>query len=379
MYHERVDSFLKMKICFLTHNLGQDNGAGVFSRRLIAGVRALPDIEIIALTAVPSGEPYERTVLAPNKLRLAARIFQIRAVIRDCDIIHALDAFPYGAIAALAAMGMRKKIIITATGSGSILPLYQRRFAWLVRFAYRRADRITAISTFTRDEILKKMPHLSISVINHGVDAEEFTRHETHNMMHDALQSYKPYILSVGQLRWRKGYHFTIRAFAKISSLFPNYHYVIVGKRYKDDYYLRLQNLITELGMGNRVHIVENTDTRRALVDWYRGAELFCLFSQNIGHDVEGFGLVFLEAAAAGLPVVGSKNCGVDDAVRDGTNGTLVAGRDFNDFADAMSVILKDPEKKKAMAAASAAFAGEMSWERQISRYAACYRDVIAK
>jgi len=372
-----------MKICFLTHNLGQDNGAGVFSRRLIMGMRDALSADVIALTTVPSGEPYERSLLAPNKLRLAARIFQIRAAIRDCDIIHALDAFPYGAIAAFAAIGMRKKIIITATGSGSILPLYQRRSAWMVRFVYRRADRITAISMFTRDEILKKMPGLRISVINHGVDAEEFSRPvpTSRDGTDDAIKKYTPYILSVGQLRWRKGYHFSIRAFAKIAPLFPELHYIIVGKRYKDDYYLRLQNLIAELGLISRVHIVENTDTRRALVEWYRGAELFCLFSQNIGHDVEGFGLVFLEAAAAGLPVVGSKNCGVDDAMRDGQNGILVAGRDFNDFADAVVAILRDPEKKKSMAAASRAFAGEMSWERQIARYASCYREVsiIAK
>jgi len=369
-----------MTICFLTHNLGQDNGAGVFSRRLITGVRDALSADVIALTAVPGGEPYERSILAPDGLRWAARIFQIRAVIRDCDIVHALDAFPYGAIASIAAIGMRKKMIITATGSGSILPLYQRRFAWLIRFAYRRADRITAISAFTRDEILKKIPGLSISVINHGVDAREFSQHlPAHRDGTPKTEKFSPYILSVGQLRWRKGYHFTIRAFAKIAPLFPDLHYVVVGKRYQDDYYRRLQHLIAELGLGDRVHIVENADTRQALAAWYRGAELFCLFSQNIGHDVEGFGLVFLEAAAAGLPVVGSKNCGVDDAVRDGENGTLVAGRDFNDVADAMIAILRDPEKKKAMGAASRAFAAGMSWERQMGRYAAVYHEMIAK
>lgn len=368
-----------MKICFLTHNLGQDNGAGVFSRRLITGIRDALSAEVIALTAMPSGEPYERSILVPDKLRLIGRIFRIRAVVRDCDIIHAIDAFPYGFIAAVASIGLGKRLMITAIGSGSILPLYQRRWAPLIRWTYRRADRIIAISGFTRDEILKKMPDLNIAVINPGVDVDAFSRHlpTRRGGADDAIQKYQPYILSVGQLRWRKGYHFSIRAFAKVAVLFPVLHYVIVGKRYKDDYYRRLQNLIRELGLDGRVHIVENTDTRGALADWYRGAELFCLFSQNIGHDVEGFGLVFLEAATAGLPVVGAKNCGVDDAVQDGKSGMLVAGRDFNDFADAIIAILCDPEKKKAMAAASAAFAVEMSWERQMSRYMACYREMM--
>lgn len=378
---ERAIGGAKMKICFLTHNLGQDNGAGVFSRRLIAGICAALGVEAVALTSAPSGESYERSLLAPNKLRLTARIFQIRAVLRDCDVIHALDAFPYGLIAAIASVGLGKPLIITTIGSGSILPFYQRRFAFGMRWTYRRADRIVAISAYTRDEILKKMPDLNIAVINPGVDADEFPPRSSSSQdsAGDLVKKYQPYVLSVGQLRWRKGYHFSIRAFAKVAALFPELHYVIVGKRYQDDYYLRLQNLVKELDLVGKVHIVEHADTRAALADWYRGAELFCLFSQNIKHDVEGFGLVFLEAAAAGLAAVGSKNCGVDDAVRDGVNGILVPSRDPNDFADAIITILKDPSKKKEMAAASRVFARQMSWDRHATQYATLYREMVAK
>ena len=370
-----------MRICFLTHNLGQDNGAGVFSRRLVAGIRDALGAEVVVLTSVPSGEPYEQSLLAPNKLRLAARIFQIRAVLRGCDVVHALDAFPYGLIGAIASFALGKPLIITAIGSGSILPFYQRRFALGVRWAYRCADRIVAISVYTRDEILKKMPDLNIAIINPGVDADELSPRSptSRDGAGSATPPYRPYILSVGQLRWRKGYHFSIRAFAKVVTFFPELHYVIVGKRYKDDYYLRLQNLVKELNLVGKVHIIEHADTRVALADWYRGAELFCLFSQNIKHDVEGFGLVFLEAAAAGLAVVGSKNCGVDDAVRDGINGILVSSRDPDDFADAVIAILKDPMKKKAMAVASRVFAREMTWDRHATQYAARYRGMIAK
>lgn len=361
-----------VKICFLTHNLRQDNGAGVFSRRLITGVRDALPADVAALTTVPGGESYERAILAPNKLRLIGRMLMIRALMRDCDAVHALDAFPYGLIAALAALGMRKKLIITAIGSASIMPFYQRRFAPFIRWAYRRADRITAISAFTRDEILKQMPQLDIAVIHPGVDADEFARD---NGAYD-VKKFASYIVSVGQLRWRKGYHFSIRAFAKVAAIFPKLNYVIVGKRCNNAYYERLRALITELGLGHRVHIVEDADTREALADVYRGAELFCLFSQNTNHDVEGFGLVFLEAAAAGLPAVGSKNCGVDDAVRDGENGMLVAGRNPDDFANAIIAILNDPAKRQAMAASSVAFARTMTWERTVIRYAALYREL---
>lgn len=363
-----------MKICFLTHNLRQDNGIGILSRRLIEGLHNAFGTEVIALTTVEAGEPYERPILHPNKLRLLGRIPEIRRTLRGCDVIHSLDVFPYGLIAALALLGLEKKMIITAIGSGSILLLYRPIFASLLGWTYRRADRVSAISAFTRDEILRKIPGLSIAVINPGVDADLFSG--TGGAHYDASR-FKPYILGVGQLRWRKGYHLSIPAFAKVKEAFPELHYVIVGKKFTDIYHRRLAALVRELGLEDSVHILEDVDTREKLIDIYRGAELFCLFSQNMGHDVEGFGLVFLEAAAAGLPVVGSKNCGVDDAVRDGENGILVAGRSPDDFAEAILSILRDPEKKKVMSKSSLAFAHSITWERQIARYALLYRELL--
>ncbi len=363
-----------MKICFLTHNLRQDNGAGVLSRRLILGLRRELGADIVVLTTVGAGEPYEHPLLYPDKLRLLGRLREMRNIIRSCDLVYAMDAFPYGFIAVLASLGMRKKIIVTAVGSGSILPLYQRRFAWMVRWVYRRVSAITSISAFTKEEVLKKIPDLSITVINPGVDIEEFS--PARKAVY-AVDRFKPYILGVGQLRWRKGYHFSIRAFAKVRERFPDLNYVIVGKRYRDDYYDRLQKLIDELGLRDRIFILENIDNRSALVDVYKGAELFCLFSQNINHDVEGFGLVFLEAAAAGLPVVGSKNCGIDDAVLDGKNGILVPTRSPGDFADALISILGDPQKKKTMAEASLVFARAMNWEGRIAEYADVSRSLM--
>ncbi|MDZ4260197.1 MAG: glycosyltransferase family 4 protein, partial [Candidatus Sungbacteria bacterium] len=243
-----------MKIYFLTHNLKQDNGAGVFSARLIQGVQDALKCEVTALTTVPSGVAYEHAILYPNKFKLLMSLPRIRTLLKGADVIHALDAFPYGMIAVIGAFGLQKKIIITAAGSGSILPLYHWFHAPFMRFIYRHARMITAISNYTKQEILKKIPNLMIQVINHGVDSDRFRGDGTHY----ATNRYKPYILSVGQLRWRKGYHFSIRSFAAIAPEFPDIHYVIVGKKYKQDYYERLQVLIDELKLRNRVHILED-------------------------------------------------------------------------------------------------------------------------
>ncbi len=363
-----------MKICFLTHDLRSDYGAGVFSHRLVSGIRDRLGWDIVVLTSDASDSPLEVAILRPQKIKLLREFWRIRNIIKTCDIVHALDGFPYGIIAILASLGLKKKVIITAVGSGAIIPLYSRLYAPLMRWCYRRADMVTAISAFTRDEIIKRVKNLTVRVINHGVDVEQF---ENAGELRAEIKQYQPYILGVGTIRWRKGYHFSIRAFAKVAKEFPDFHYVIVGKRYKDDYSLRLERIIKECGLEKKVHILEHIDSREELARIYTGAELFCLFSQNMNHDVEGFGLVFLEAAAAGLPVVGAKNCGVDDAVQEGKNGLLVDTRSLDDFANVILIILRDPQKKKQMALASVAYARTCMWERRIGEYIDIYRRMI--
>jgi len=365
-----------MKICFLTHNLKQDNGAGVFSLRLVNGLRKSLGCEVVVLTTEPSGFSFEKSILYPKKIKLISQFFNIRKIIKECDIIHALDAFPYGLIAILCSFRLGKRIIITAVGSGSIIPLYQRFYSALTKYCYRKADRLTAISQFTKTEILKKVKNLEIQVINHGVDFEEFSKLSEKGKTEE-LSKYRPYILSVGALRWRKGHHFSIQAFAKISQVFPDLKYLIVGKKQAQKYYDKLLKLVKDLNLEGKVFILNNIESQEKLIQIYQGAELFCLMSQNVGHDVEGFGLVFLEAAACGLPVVGSEDCGVEDAVQDGKNGFLVNSRSIDDFADAIIKILQDRQLKEKMQANSLALARASDWKIKIEEYVKIYKELL--
>lgn len=365
---------IMIRICYFTHDLRHDYGSGVFSRRLIEGIKQRMGCEVEVLTSEYTGAPYEKAILLPQRFGFLRNFFRIRRIIKECNIIHALDGYPYGAIAALASLGLKKPLVITGLGSGAVLPFY-RFFSGLVfRWSLRRANAITAISHFTRDEMFKKAPGFSIRVINPGVDMHGF---DADYGIRGPWIHWKPYLLSVGTLRWRKGHHFSLRAFAEVFNEFPHLHYVIVGKRYKDDYYQRLEKLISEFGLKDRVHILDTIDRKEELQSIYKNAELFCLFSQNVGHDIEGFGMVFLEAAAAGLPVVGSKNCGIEDAMEEGKNGLLVATRDPHDFAKAILDILRNPELKKRMSAASLDLARRSSWDNKIKEYIDIYRSLV--
>jgi phosphatidylinositol alpha-1,6-mannosyltransferase len=89
------------------------------------------------------------------------------------------------------------------------------------------------------------------------------------------------------------------------------------------------------------------------------------------GLDVEGLGIVYLEASATGLPVVGGDSGGAPDAVIEGETGYVVGGRDVDALADRVAELLSDPVKAKAMGVAGRAWVErEWRWEAQAARMA---------
>lgn len=367
-----------MRICFLNHDMRHDprkvsSGAGRFGATLIERLRASdPAIEVTVLTTVGTGHPLEIPILFKNRLRLLLALPRIRRIFRRCDIIHALDGYPYGVIAALALIGIRRPLIITAIGTGAVQPLY-RWYRWLAAWAYRRADRVVAISANTRREILKRVPDLNVTVINHAVESGEFLGDLMAGLPgteKSEIEKLKPYTLSVGGWKRRKGFEYSFPAFAEIRKRFPEMKYVICGIGPK-------RELEKSLGLEGSVHYLKG-------IRWpflkaiYASAELFMLLPVDDGKDIEGFGFAFLEAAAAGLPVVGTRESGAEDAVAEGENGFLVPPRDPHAAAEAAIRILSDPDLRAKFRDGSRRFAGRMSWARVIGAYQAAYRGLGA-
>jgi len=168
------------------------------------------------------------------------------------------------------------------------------------------------------------------------------------------------------------GYEYSISAFAEISKKFPNLKYVIVGRGPEREA-LKLQ--ITNYKLQNKIIFLDNLNEDE-LIALYQNAELFILLPQDIKKDIEGFGLVFLEAAAAGLPVIGTKASSAEDALLDGRNGILAPQKDFNQASDAMVKILSNTELKKSFSQESLKFAKAMNWERVAQQYSSLYHNL---
>ena len=156
--------------------------------------------------------------------------------------------------------------------------------------------------------------------------------------------------MCVGRLVPRKGQDKLIDALCLLRQEFPRLHLVIIGEgRLATGLYDRAQ----KRGVGERVHLTGAlADT--TMKEWLRAADLFAspCRSRWGGLEVEGFGIVFAEAALAGLPVMAGASGGAPEAVVQGDTGLVVDGHSVQQVAAALASLLRrSPEQRRAMGA----------------------------
>ena len=184
-----------------------------------------------------------------------------------------------------------------------------------------------------------------------------------------------PLVLFVGRIQPLKAPDLAIRALAALGPGRPDARLVIVGgasgadgTRYASD----VRMLALEVGVADRVHFVEPSP-HHILASYYRAADVVIVPSRS-----ESFGLVALEAAACGVPVVASAVGGLLDVVVDGVTGVLVPGREPADYGAALAGVLDDPVGAAAMGAAAAEEARTYTWRATADRLADLYRRLAA-
>jgi phosphatidylinositol alpha-1,6-mannosyltransferase len=174
-----------------------------------------------------------------------------------------------------------------------------------------------------------------------------------------------PFVLSIGMLRRRKGMDLLLDAFAALAPRHPTLHLVIAGEG-PEGVALRARG-------GARVHFVGGVDddTRNALL---AECELFVLANRRLPGDVEGFGIVFLEAALQGKAVVGGRNGGVPDAVVDGETGLLAeTDGEAGPLTGAIERLLCEPELARAMGERGRERAlRDFRWDARAATFAEC-------
>ena len=184
------------------------------------------------------------------------------------------------------------------------------------------------------------------------------------------------FTLGIGEVKERKGHHLAVAAWAKAARTRPDLHHVLVGNKTGDAYERSLVELARAEGVEDRLHLVGNIDEVEK-VDLLQRAEVF-LHTPVTAADggFEGFGIVYLEAAAAGTPSIGSLDSGAEDAIVDGETGLLV-DQDVDGVGAALVSLLDDPDRRARLAEGGLAHAGRSSWADNARDVLAIYDSVL--
>lgn len=289
--------------------------------------------------------------LRPESLAMYLRLFASAlhlALTQRFDAVHAGRVLPEGLVALLAARIIRKPCIVYAHGEEITTWRQPAKFR-VMRFVYRQADRIVANSDFTRSELVKLGVDASrISLIHPGVDIERFRPGLPTNDLRQrlGLGDAQPLVVSVGRLSRRKGFDQVVRALPALVARGIDVHHVIVGIGEDRDY---LQQLASDGGVADRVHLVGEVGMDE-LPRWLNAADVFAMPNREIDGDNEGFGMVFLEAAACGVPVIAGRDGGTGSAVIDGVTGFRVDGKSLEAVVDVLWRLLADRQLAAAIA-----------------------------
>lgn len=365
-----------MRTLFLTQDFPPDSGGiarlyGELCRRFPAGsvhvgtVRAA-DAEV-ARVADTSLQPVRVTRLAftfRQARRLSSVVRWSRWALRqikgeEIDLIQVGNIRPAGYVAAY--VHARLGVPYTIYVHGKDLWKEQRkversaRARWTARAILGRAGSIIANSRATAERaeaLLRTLeidPAGRIHIVHPGTDPQTFRPEVpgTHEWRAELGLQDERILLSLSRLMARKGVDTALHAFGELVDRYPDLMYVVAGDGPEREH---LEALAGRLGLRERVRFLGAVDDAR-LPALYAAADLFVLpvREEPDDHEVEGFGIVFCEAAAAGLPIVAGRSGGIEDAVREGKNALLVPPADPHATADAVARILDDEVLRQQM------------------------------
>jgi phosphatidylinositol alpha-1,6-mannosyltransferase len=255
--------------------------------------------------------------------------------------------------------------------------LTSREHGWLARHVCLHAAAVLANSRFTAQLVESLgVPSSRIRVIYPGVDPTRFTPDARPHAAAALKPGGGPVLLSVGRLQRRKGHDTVIEAIAALRQELPDLHYLIAGDGQER---ARLEELAGARGVADRVTFLGEVDDAQ-LPGLYAACDIFVMPNRSDAHDVEGFGIVFLEAAATARPSIGGRSGGAPEAVLDGQTGLLVNGTDAFDLAQAVRVLAASSSLRASMGSAGRTRVLEsFTWERAAAELQALHNELTAR
>ena len=326
------------------------------------------DLVVLASTSPGAAEhdatlPY-RVVRMPTAMLLptrgAARAAQRLAREHRAETVVFGAAAPLGLLApGLRRAGVRRLVGITHGHETGWVALPGAR--QLLQRIAGGLDVLTYISRYTHDRLAPAVGRrTTMAQLSPGVDVELFhpgvngTGVRAEHGLGDA-----PVVVCVSRLVPRKGQDVLVEGWPQVLTRHPRARLLLVGGGPSED---RLRRAVADAGLGDSVVLTGGVPAAR-LPAYYAAGDVFAMpcRTRRGGLDVEGLGMVFLEAAACGLPVVAGTSGGAPEAVQEGVTGHVVDPRSASTVAATIADLLDDPARAAAMGAAGRAWV-EQRW-----------------
>ena len=274
-------------------------------------------------------------------------------------------AAPLGLLSAsMKSAGVRKTVALTHGHEvwwAKIFP-----FTFAIRRIGATIDSLTYLGEFTQKAISRSLSKQAVKQmvkIAPGIDVEHVSPQDSSELRQELGLDEKKVIVSVGRLVHRKGQDHLIESMPEILAKVPNAHLLLVGR---GPYLEHLAKLVVVNKIENHVSFIGRVQYAE-LPRFICAGDVFAMPSRSrfAGLEVEGLGIVYLEASACGLPVVAGNSGGAPDAVVEGVTGLVVDGTNNTQIADAIITLLTNPQKCKEMGNAGQAWIKE-NWRWEI-------------
>ncbi|MFH1142211.1 MAG: glycosyltransferase family 4 protein [Candidatus Uhrbacteria bacterium] len=276
-------------------------------------------------------------------------IFYAFKYAKQYDTLWVSHILPLGTVAYFISLVLRKDYFIFLHSMDFALATRNGWKRWLTQQILNRATLVVTnsvalesrVKEFSKNPIktLVVYPFVNLDMIRANVQPRLAT-----NIVGESEDKEKVILLTVGRLVGRKGHHQVLKALAGLARSGSNQiQYNIVGSGLE---YSALIKHVQKLGIVPLVRFFQNVSDQD-LPQMYAQADIFIMPTETKGPDMEGFGIVYLEAGLSGLPVIGSKLPGVDEAVIHGKTGILVEAGNTDRLAVAIKYLVDNPEARK--------------------------------
>jgi phosphatidylinositol alpha-1,6-mannosyltransferase len=351
------------KILCITNDFGPR--AGGIETFVMGLIERLPASRVIVYTSAQDNtEPYDRKWLEDfgvEVVRDKAKIllptpgvaYCVNALVRERNISTVF----FGAAAPLGLLskGLRRagaKHIVALTHGHEVWWSKVWPFTLAMKIISRQVNHLTYLGEFTRSAIaqsISKTAGQSMVKIAPGIDTDHFSPQDATHLRSELGLVHKKVIVSVGRLVHRKGQDVLIEAMPTIIEQVPQAHLLMIGE---GPYRSYLETRVKSLGIQESVTFIGRIQYAD-LPEYICVGDIFVMPSRSrlAGLEVEGLGIVYLEASACGLPVIAGNSGGAPDAVLHGETGLVVDGTCKADVAAATVELLLDSKRSKAMGA----------------------------